>query len=258
MDLSSRFALDGAVWASWALQLVLIGWVTASGGGRAGRGRIGLPHATLGAALLVVAAGWIWRLVYAFVLASGGFRFWIGDDAVRWLNAWRWSQEPFLLLPGDPWLVGPYVLHGSAMALLGDPILATRLLASALCVLPLVGVFLLAQALYRSPAVSALSAAILAPHWLHVLLGTGTMTELPLVGLLLGGLALQLIAERDGTRAPAWAGALCLALATSLHMVAWILTAVVQLGLLWAALRSDRGPLRGRLLAWAGPAALSG
>lgn len=255
MDLKAPFELTGATLLSWGLQLALIARVAAPGAGR-----IALPRMALAVGLLAVTAGWIWRLAYAFVLASGGFRFWVGDDAVRWLRAWQWSQHPFLTLPGDPWLPGPYALLGSAMAAIGDPMAATRLLASLACALPLLGVLMLSLALCRSVALGVCAVALLTPHWLHILLGTGAMTELPVTGLVLIGLSLQIQALRDPSprNARAWLGAACFALATSLHLVAWFLVAVAQAGLLIAALRAGEGPPQRRLLRWAGPALLSG
>jgi hypothetical protein len=255
VDLTAPFQLTGATLLSWGLQLALIARVAAPGAGR-----IALPRMALPAGLLAVAAGWIWRLVYAFVLASGGFRFWVGDDAVRWLRAWQWSQHPFLTLPGDPWLPGPYALLGSLMWIVGDPMLATRLLASLTCALPLVGVLMLSLALFRSVALGVCAVALLTPQWLHILLGTGAMTEMPVTGLVLIGLSLQIVALRDptGRNGRAWLGAACFALATSLHLVAWFLVAVAQAGLLIAALRGGEGPPLRRLQRWAGPALLSG
>lgn len=221
-------------WAGWALQLALIGWLLWRRPDSAP-----LPPLTLQICLLVVAAGWIWRLAYGFALVSNDFDYWIGDDPLRFLRAWEWSRAPFLGLAGDPWIAGSYYLHGSAMWLLGgEAIQASRFVSATYAVLPLIGVSLFAQAVFGRREVSALAAILVTPWWIQVLLETGLMTELPVTGLLLSGTACLLWGLRAAPgRRRLWlhvAGAGLLAAATAFHLVAWIYLAVIQLSLLLA------------------------
>ncbi|MGH0031436.1 MAG: hypothetical protein ACQGVC_16695, partial [Myxococcota bacterium] len=228
------FELDAIEQLAWALQIGLVGWILWRRPATAP-----LPAVTLVACLGVLALGWVWRLAYGFTLAADDFGFWIGDDCLRWVRAWRWSQDPFFVLKNDPWIVGSYVLHGSAMNLLDvGPLAASKLVSAVYAVLPLVGVHALTQALFDRREVSLLAVLLVVPAWLHVLLGTGLMTELPVIGLLLSGAALLVrgLDAAPGRRRAVLhvGGALLLAAATAFHMVAWIYLAALQLGLLVA------------------------
>jgi len=257
MDLSSWIAVGKVEVLGWAAQILLIAWLQFRPSAR-----LGSPRISASCCLVVICGGWIWRLAHLFALASGGFLWFVEDDALRWLNANAWGREPFLLLPDDSWIAGGYYLHGLAIWALGDPFYSGKFLACLYSVLPLIGIFLFAQAVFRNRLLSALCVAFAAPLWIHVLLGSGVMTELPVVGLLLAGSAALLVGLRQPVGAPRrrWlrAGSAGLALATAFHVVAWIDAAAIQACLAVHAMRRRDVPSAARLREWLTGAAISG
>ncbi len=244
-----NFQLGQTVAIGWLLQVALIASV-----GLRGRAAIRLREPSLLFCLLVISLAWVWRLATLFALEAGGLAFWIGDDAVRWIDAWAWLRSPYLTAPESPWLVGTSLVHGMGILLVGDPLYGSKLVSALLCVFPLAGLFLFAHALLRSRALAALSVVFLAPSWLGILLASGTMSETPTTGFMLAGAGLGIA----GLRTPAGdarakrlvGGGLCFAAATCFHMVAWFhLTGILVALLAYVASRAE-GSLRERLVAW--------
>jgi len=113
----------------------------------------------------------------------------------------------------------------------------SKLLSAALAILPLVGLFLFAQAIYERRTLSCACVIVAGPWWIQVLLSSGAMTEMPTTGLLLAGAALSIFAVREDRtprRRRLLAGsALLFATATSLHFASWLQLAAV-IGCLFA------------------------
>lgn len=223
--LQNRLPIDALDWILWGLQALVIvqAWIY-------GRRTlvVGTSALTWERCLIAILIAWIWRLVYAFVLASTGFWYLVPDDVARWLLSWGWSVSPYLVTWDGVWQGATFYLHGAAMAILQDPLVASKFVSALYNLLPLIGIFVLTQGLYRNAWLSSVTALAAAPWWLHILLGTGTMTEMPVTGLMLAGVGLLLLAldERTGQRnvgAAMIASALCFAAATAFHMVAWMM-----------------------------------
>lgn len=223
--LQSRLPVDALDWILWGLQgvVLILAW-------RARR----LPAAeearslTWERCLIAILVAWTWRLVYAFVLASSGFWYLVPDDVARWLLSWGWSVSPYLISWDGIWQGGTFYLHGAAMTVLQDPLVASKFVSAFYNLLPLIGIFVLAQGLYRNARLSCVAVVAAAPWWLHILLGTGAMTEMPVTGLMLTGVGLLLLAldagsgKRDAGAALIGA-AFCFLAGTAFHMVAWMM-----------------------------------
>lgn len=225
-----NFDPSGVEVAGWLLQFLLIVLVVWGGSGiRKGT----LPEPSAGACFGVICLAWAWRMSHLFVLASGDFTFWMGDDTRRFINAFRWSTDPYFLLPlPDNAVLGPgpevpatHVVHGLMMMLFDDPLVGSKLASSVYNVIPLAGVFLFANAVFRNRLLACAAVLFLGPHWLQVFWGSGTLTELPMTGLLLAGgaFAIESFRRESGHRTRhAIAAAVLLALATTFHLTAWI------------------------------------
>jgi hypothetical protein len=213
--------LDGILWSLQGLVLILA-W-------RAGRtGEEPAPSLTREGCIIAILVAWIWRLIYLFVLSSRGFAYLVPDDVARWLLSWGWSVSPYLISWDGIWQGGTFYVHGAAMALLRDPLVASKFVSAFYNVLPPIGIFVLTQGLYRSSRLSAVAVVAAAPWWLPILLGTGAMTETPVTGLFLTGVGLLFIAldERTADRASGRAligAALCFLAATAFHLLAWMM-----------------------------------
>jgi hypothetical protein len=219
--------------AGWIVQAALILWIVFGRLPRNGESR-GEP--SLGTCIGVICAAWAWRLAHLFVLTSAGFRSWMGDDGRRFLYSYYWSVDPFLLQPLPPDMgsgpgaevPGTYVVHGSLMMLFSDPMLGSKLASAVYHVLPLVGLFLFTRVVFRSRLFACVTVLFLGPYWLHILWGSGTLTELPMTGLLLAGAAflIESYTGRAERRARSAAiAALLLMLSTMFHLTAWIYVA---------------------------------
>src|SRR6185295_13011745 len=179
---------------------------------------------------IAILVAWSWRLVYVFVLASSGFQYLVPDDVARWLLSWGWSESPYAVTWDGIWQAGTFYVHGTAMAFLNDPLAASKFVSAFYNLLPLIGIFVLTQGLYRNLVFACVAVVAAAPWWLHILLGTGAMTEMPVTGLMLAGVGLLLLAldertrERDSARALLGA-AFCFLAATAFHIVAWMMLA---------------------------------
>src|SRR5512132_128160 len=97
----------------WIAQSVAILWLFRKDASRSDGWWRG-PEARLALAL-ALCLGWAWRLVYQFVLASSGFWYFVADDPCRWLLAYGWSREPFLITWDGIWQGATFYLHGLAM-----------------------------------------------------------------------------------------------------------------------------------------------
>jgi hypothetical protein len=238
--------LDGILWSLQALVLILA-W-------RAGRrtGEEPEPSLTPERCLIAILVAWIWRLIYLFVLSSRGFAYLVPDDVARWLLSWGWSVSPYLISWDGIWQGGTFYVHGAAMALLRDPLVASKFVAAFSNLLPLIGIFVLTQGLYRSSRLSAVAVVAAAPWWLPILLGTGAMTETPVTGLFLTGVGLLLIAldERTADRASGRAligAALFFFASTAYHLLAWMMLVSFLLVFARRLLTSPKAAVRRRL-----------
>jgi hypothetical protein len=240
----------------WGLQLLLIGSTALRP-----EGSIRLPSPRISSCLLVLALGWVFRLAYLYALASGGFKFWIGDDPLRWLIAWEWAHGVSDVAAPGTWMPGSYYVHGAAMELIADPFYASKLLSATYPVLSLAGVFVFAQAVFRHRGLSCASVVLLAPFWIDILLSTGTMTEMPTVGALLFGAAALVVALRTPVGRRRAGLLLCaaasFAVATTFHLVAWIQLAGILSFLLPVFLRKTHGTFGRRLRTWLAFSAVS-
>lgn len=223
--LENRLPIDAFDWTLWGLQgvVLILAW-------RAGHfpAVAEARSLTWERCLIAILVAWTWRLVYSFVLASSGFWYLVADDVARWLLSWGWSVSPYLITWDGIWQGGTFYLHGAAMAVLRDPLVASKFVSAFYNLLPLIGIFVLAQGLYRSGRLSSIAVLAAAPWWLHILLGTGTMTEMPVTGLMLSGVGLLLLAldARTGERAAGAAilgAAFCFLAGTTFHLVAWMM-----------------------------------
>lgn len=257
MGAIADFAFGPLELVGWAAQAALLAAVLIGPGGP-----IRLGRASVSFCLLVISLGWVFRLAILFALASGGFQYWLGDDPLRWLATWlQMRGMPTSEAVPLSWMDGTRWLHGTAMWLISDPLLASKLVSASYAVLPLIGLFAFAQALFRRRAFSAVCVAFATPYWLDILLSSGTMAEMPTVGFMLTGSALTL----EGLRRPIGKtrtrllgfGALAFAGATAFHLSAWLQLAGILLFLLPCFLsQSAQAPWRG-LRAWLGFSALA-
>jgi hypothetical protein len=218
-------------------------------------GCLSWPHCAL-----AVCGAWAWRLACLFLLVSLGFHYSIPDDASRFYLSWGWYKQPYLITWDGIWQGGTFYVNGLAMHLIQDPLAAVRCVAVLFNLLALLGVFLFTEGIYRDHGHSILTVLFAAPWWIGVLLGTGTMPEMPLIASLLGGAGLFLIGLSAGPRSRLlawWAAALCFAVATSFHMVAWMVLAPILLVLLAYAWTSRRNGGAFRLTTWLWFAAVS-
>lgn len=247
--LQSRLPIDVLDWILWALQgvVVILAW-------RAGRRTAAAQPGTLTWERCVIAilVAWSWRLVYSFVLASSGFWYLVPDDVARWLLSWGWSVSPYLVTWDGIWQGGTFYVHGAAMAVLQDPLVASKFVSAFYILLPLIGIFVLAQGLYRNARLSSVAVLAAAPFWLHILLGTGTMTEMPVTGLMLTGVGLLLLAldERTGERdsvAALIGAALCFLAGTAFHLIAWMMLVSFLLVFARRLLSTPKATVRRRL-----------
>jgi hypothetical protein len=250
MGALAEFAYGPVELVGWGLQLLLIALVS-----RRAAGPIRLPEPGISFCLLILCLGWVLRLAYLFALASDGFMYWIVDDPIRWLMSWSWLNSPPEELSGVVgWMPGTTLLHGVAMALIPNPLYASKLLSASYSVMSLAGVLLFAQALFRDRVISLASVVFLAPFWIDILLSSGTMAEMPTVGALLGGAGALLYGLRLPVGRRRTLILLCaagsFAIATLFHMVAWIQLTGILLFLLPVFLRSLHGSLLTRFRSW--------
>src|SRR5664279_2780487 len=152
------------------------------------RRRIVEDHSTsILACAFAIMLAWNWRLNYEFALGSSGFWYLVADDPARWTMSYGWSRHPYFITWDGIWQGGTFYLHGAAMRLVRDPMMASKLVSAFYSLLPLLGLFILTQGLYRSRKFSLFVVLFSAPLWLHVLLSTGSLAEMPVVGLMLTG-----------------------------------------------------------------------
>ncbi len=223
--LEIRMGIDALDWIFWGLQglIIVLAW-------RQGRRTATTEprSVTWQYCAIAILVAWTWRLVYCFVLASGGFWYLVPDDVARWLLSWGWAASPYLISWDGIWQGGTFYVHGAAMTVLRDPLVASKFVSAFYNLLPLVGIFVLAQGLYRNAWLSSVAVVAAAPWWLHILLGTGAMTEMPVTGFMLAGAGLLLLAldgrtEDRSAGAALMGAAFCFLAGTAFHMVAWMM-----------------------------------
>lgn len=240
----------------WILQILvlLLAWRGPNTASSQEPSKIGL--------LLALTGSWAWRLAYAFVLSSSGFWYFVADDTARWQLSYLWARHPYLITWDGVWQGATFYIHGLAMQLVPDPLVASKLVTSVLVGLPLVGLLVFTQALWRDRLLSIAAVVVAAPWWLHILLGTGALAELPTTGLILAGAGLLFKAlARPGPAHPAllFASATCFSAATAFHIVAWMILLSILGGLLLYALGPGRreGSFSLRVWVWFSGVSLS-
>jgi hypothetical protein len=248
--LQSRLPIDLVDWILWGLQgvVLILAWRVGRRPASAAQGRT----LTWERCVIAILVAWSWRLVYAFALASSGFWYLVPDDVARLLLSWGWSDSPYLVTWDGIWQGGTFYLHGAAMTVLQDPLVASKFVSAFYNLLPLIGIFLLTQGLYRNARLSSVAVLAAAPWWLHILLGTGTMTEMPVTGFMLAGVGLLLMAldARTGERASGRAligAAFCFLAATAFHLVAWMMLVSFLLAFARRLLSTPKAVVRRRL-----------
>jgi hypothetical protein len=225
--LEQRFSFQPIDYCLWALQVVLILLALRNSPRSTFRRMtsLGAPHC-----VIAILLAWLLRLAYYFVLTSTGFHYLVPDDVARWLLAWGWAASPYFITWDGIWQGGTFYLHGMAMRLFDDPLIASKIVSCVVAAMTPVGLFILAQGLYRDVLISIATVLVGAPWWFHILLGTGAMTEMPVTGLVLAGVGL-LCRWRDPATDPRSAtrslflAAVCFMLATTFHVIAWMLLA---------------------------------
>jgi hypothetical protein len=209
--------------AGWAAQIAAIALLLRA---RARDGESHLRNETPWlVSALVISLAWCWRLAYQFVLEASGFSHYVADDPCRWLLAWSWAEHPYVLTWDGVWQGATFYLHGLAMRLGPDPLTASKFVSAVYPLIGLVGLFVFTLGLYQDRVLATASVAFAAPWWHHILLGTGAMAELPVLGFVLGGTGLFFIALRSAERRRRvflLLSALSFAVATAFHVIAWM------------------------------------
>src|SRR4030095_7658699 len=209
--------------AGWIAQVAAVALLLRARNRRAGA----LPgkETTYLVSALVISLAWCWRLAYQFVLEGSGFWYYVADDPCRWLLAWSWAEHPYLLTWDGVWQGATFYLHGLAMRLGPDPLTASKFVSAVYPLIGFLGLFVFALGLYRDRVLATASVAVAAPWWHHILLGTGAMSELRVLGFVLGGTGLFFIALRSAEprrRVLLLLSALSFAVGTAFHVIAWM------------------------------------
>jgi hypothetical protein len=86
--------------------------------------------------------------------------------------------------------------------------------------------FVFTQAVFRHRAFSVVCVVFVAPFWIDILLSSGTMTEMPTTGAILGGGGALIVALRMpiGSRRTVclFGAGVSFAVATMFHLTAWL------------------------------------
>lgn len=187
----------------------------------------------------VVFSSIAFRLLYLFALIGSGYHFLIMDDPCRWVMAEGWARDPYLITWDGVWLGGTFYVHGLAMKIIGDPLFASKIVSGLFHVILFMAVFVFAKSLKIKPGIAAAATLLVAPYWIHLLIGTGTLTEIPQTTFLLLGVGLLIFALRDD--APRLEmltlSALSFVLSSAFHTVAWIYLICILVTLLIVLLR---------------------
>lgn len=188
--------------------------------------------------LFVMSLAWNWRLVYEFAIGSSGFWFFVEDDVARFLMSADWKNHPYFLTWDGIWQGGTFYLHGLAMKVVRDSMVASKLVSATYSLLSLIGVYLFTQGLFRNRRLSLAVVLVTAPLWFHLLISTGTMTEMPTTGLMMAGAGLLLMSASPDTHRRAllqWLAAASFFLGTAFHVTAWMmLVPILGVWFLWA------------------------
>src|SRR5664279_3796995 len=166
----------------WVLQIAIILYVIR----RPGRIHEDKSVSPVACAFVLLLA-WNFRLIYEFALGSSGFWYFVGDDPSRVLMSYSWSRDPFFITWDGIWQGGTFYLHGAAMRVVRDPMFASKMVSAFYGLFPLLGLYVFTQGLYRNRKLSLAAVLVTAPLWLHLLMSTGALAEMPMVGLMLTG-----------------------------------------------------------------------
>ena len=211
------------------------------------------------AVAVVLLLGWNWRLIYLFALGASQFWYFVGDDMARFLMSYGWSRHPYFITWDGIWQGGTFYVHGLAMRLIADPLVASKLVSAVYSLLPLVGICIFTEGLYRNRRLSLAVVMVTAPLWLHLLLSTGTLAEMPTAGFMLAGAGFLLLSANRASsrrRLLQLLAALSFAAGTSFHVTAWMMVLPVLLIWFGYAIR-ERELDSGSVKWWAVCAAIS-
>jgi len=191
---------------------------------------------------------WGFRLACFFTMASLGFLYFIPDDPCRWGMAFNWTKVPYFITWDGVWLGMPFYLHGLSMLCTGDPVVGSKIMTAILNLVAVGGIYCFAWTLSRNRVYAAFALVLVAPYFLHLLLGTGALTEIPVVGFTLLGLSFLIRGLEEPDRKRRIRNLLLAAfffmVSTGFHYIAWIfLLAVLVLSasaLFWNRLGERR------------------
>lgn len=180
---------------------------------------------------------WGFRLACFFTMASLGFLYFIPDDPCRWEMSFNWTKVPYFITWDGVWLGMTFYLQGLSMLCTGDPVVGSKIMTVILNLVALGGIYCFAWTLSRNRVYAAFAVVLVAPYFLHILLGTGALTEIPVVGFTLLGLSFLIRGlEEPDRRRRRWdlsRAAFFFMVSTGFHYVAWIfLLAVLVLSFL--------------------------
>lgn len=206
---------------------VLLGWTK----------RLRWPRRPLSPSVCLSALclGWCCRLTAVFVLMAAGFHYVEADDPCRWCLSWSWTKYPYFIDWSGVWPVGTFALNGMAMKWTADPLVASKLVSALFCLMPLVGLFIFSLGLFSNRRPACAAVLVGAPLWLHLILSTGSMSEMPTVTFMLTAAGLLLIGLRRPPSRGRWmllaASACMFNLATMFHLSCWLQLGAVLTGL---------------------------
>lgn len=168
---------------------------------------------------------WGFRLSCFFVMTSIGFAFFILDDPCRWGMAAGWAKTLGFMTWDGVWLGMTSYLHGLSMMGIGHPIAASKIMTIVLNFVALSGIYFFSFSLSKNRVYAALTMVFMAPYFLHIVLGTGTLTEVPVVGFSLLGFAFLIYGYDLGEKKRKLyflLSSVFFLISTGFHYVAWI------------------------------------
>jgi hypothetical protein len=132
--------------------------------------------------------------------------------------------------------VGTFALHGLAMKWMADPLVASKLVSALFCLMPLAGLFIFSLGFFNDRRPACAAVLVGAPLWLHLILSTGPMSEMPATTFMLTAAGLLLLGlRRPPSKDRFWmltASACFFNLAILFHLTCWIQLGAVLTGLL--------------------------
>jgi hypothetical protein len=185
----------------------------------------------IGLGLLIVV-----RFALQFSVYAAGFESLTADDFGRVIVAATWADRPAWVSHGTALPFHTYVI-GSALLLYNDLFLTPRVVVFIAGACSLVLMFLLTQALFQRPLISAIATLLLAVNPAHVWLSSTPLTEILHLTAVLAFLYL-LVRAWNGSFRQQLITALVIAVATSIRFESWIFAALISM--VWISVASYR------------------